>query len=84
MAFLAAFLKSSTTYAISSVDKRRGGEKVETSMPLARTTGFRGLSVDEIGACPLGWKSVVRYSHGCQDFTKNIIYGLISEKELCK
>jgi hypothetical protein len=54
IAFLAATLKSLTTRGISSVSNRLGVEKVTTSMPLDPTSGFNGLSVLEIGACPLG------------------------------
>lgn len=84
MAFLAASLKSLTTSAISSVAKRRGGEKVEKSIPLARTTGFNGLSVADIGACPLGWKSVVKHSHDSQNFIRDITNALILATKLCR
>lgn len=56
MAFLAASLKSLTMPGISSTFSRRGGEKSmgNTSGPVSSTT--TGLSVQEMGACPLGWK----------------------------
>ena len=37
---------------------RLGGVKSATSIPLAWIWGVRGLSVEEIGAWPFGWKPV--------------------------
>lgn len=61
IAFRAATLKSLTTKGISSVSKRLGTAKVATSIPLALTWGFSGLSVLEIGACPLGWNAALEH-----------------------
>ena len=61
IAFLAATLKSLMIEGISSVSNRLGGVKVATSTPLALTWGFSGLSVLEIGACPLGWKAALEH-----------------------
>jgi hypothetical protein len=56
MAFLAASLKSSTIFGISSVSNRLGFE-YSMGSPLERFLGVICLSVDEIGACPFGWNS---------------------------
>lgn len=60
MAFLAACLKSLTICGISSALNRRGGENSFSSVPLWLSWAGTGLSVHEIGAWPLGWKTATR------------------------
>lgn len=60
MAFVAASRKSLTMWGISSVVRWLGGVNSATSRPLERIWGVSGLSVQEIGSWPLGWKPVDR------------------------
>ena len=59
IAFLAASLKSLTTRGTSSVVSRLGAVNSATSKPLLRTCGVNALSVEDNGACPFGWNSVM-------------------------
>jgi hypothetical protein len=56
MTFLAASLKSSTIFGISSVSNHLAGE-YSVMFSLEHFLGVSCLSVDEIGACPFVWNS---------------------------
>ena len=70
IAFLAASLKWLTMVGISSVLRRLGGVNMASSMPLERIWGINGLSVQEMGACPFGWKPLLETLPTCQIWQK--------------
>lgn len=70
IAFLAASLKWLTMVGISSVLRRLGGVNMASSMALERIWGINGLSVQEMGACPFGWKPLLETLPTCQIWQK--------------
>ncbi|KNA02853.1 hypothetical protein SOVF_214720 [Spinacia oleracea] len=76
MAFLAASRKSFTTEGISSVVSRLGDEN-SAVIASDRICGVNGLSVQEIGAWPFGWKPVANCN---KKFLVGTIHGKLSKK----
>jgi len=65
IAFLAASRKSLTIWGISSVLSLLGVVNCVSSTLLLPICCFSGLSVEDIGACPFGWKTVATINWAC-------------------
>ena len=77
IAFLAAILKSLTIWGISSVLSRRGGVECAPSYALM----VKGLSVEEIRACPFSWKSVDKQYENLRKHSILSIYNKIVKRQ---